>query len=256
MISSAAVPFLVFLVGLCVGSFLNVVILRTREGASFVRGRSRCPSCAAALAPIDLVPVLSYVALRGRCRSCEAPISPQYPLVEFAAGLLALLMYVHAGGVLGIFARDVTLAAFLLVIFVYDFRYMEILDRFSVPAMVIMFLANVWLGEDPWSLVAGAGLIGGFFLVQYAVSRGRWIGAGDIRMGLLMGFALGMARGLVGLFVAYLLGALFASYLLITKKADGKTPIPFGTFLSAATVISLLWGDSLLGWYLGMIGSY
>lgn len=246
------VPALVFLAGLCVGSFLNVVILRTREGTSFVGGRSRCMSCEVELGPAELVPVLSYVALRGRCRSCAAPISMQYPLVEFFTGILFLAFFFHDAS-WALFARDVVFVAFLVIVFVYDLRYMEILDRFTVPAMGVALLANIYLGMDPRSLVVGAAVIGGFFLVQYAISRGRWIGAGDIRMGFLMGFMLGLPHGLAALFLAYLVGALFGIFLIATKRADGKTPLPFGTFLALATVAVLLFGTQIVDWYLGWI---
>lgn len=243
---------LVFFGGLCVGSFLNVVILRTREGKSFVGGRSRCISCEIELGPAELVPVLSYAILRGRCRNCAAPISIQYPLVEFFTGVLFLAFFFHDAS-WAVFARDAAFTAFLVIVFVYDLRYMEILDRFTVPAMGVALLANVYLGTDPRSLLVGAAVIGGFFLVQYAISEGRWIGAGDIRMGFLMGFMLGLTNGLAALFLAYLIGALFGIVLIATKRADGNTPIPFGTFLALGTLATLLFGDQIVGWYLGWI---
>jgi len=246
------VPSFVFLVGLCVGSFLNVVLLRTRVGKSFVVGRSRCMACDVALGPAELVPVFSYVALRGRCRHCASPISAQYPLVEFFTGILFLSCYFQGGG-WATFARDITFVAFLVIVFVYDLRYMEILDRFTLPAMAVALLFNVSLGMNPRSLVIGAAAVGGFFLVQYAISRGRWIGAGDIRMGFLMGFMLGFQQGLIALFLAYFFGAFVGVMLIMFKKADGKTQIPFGTFLSAATVAALLFGDVISSWYFGLV---
>src|SRR3989339_1192923 len=245
------VPAIVFLAGLCAGSFLNVVILRTREGTSFVGGRSRCAACAVELGPSELVPVLSYLALRVRCRHCAVPLSIQYPLVEFVTGVLCLALFVHADSWM-MFVRDIVFVAFLTVLFVYDLRYMEILDRFTVPAMGIALLSNIYLGSDPQSLVMGAGVLGGFFLAQYAISKGRWIGAGDIRMGFLMGFMLGFSHAIAALFLAYLGGALFGVALIALKRADGKTPIPFGSFLAVATETVLLFGNQLVDWYLGL----
>ena len=100
-------------------------------------------------------------------------------------------------------------------------------------------------------MLLGAAALGGFFLLQFAVSKGKWIGGGDIRMGMLMGFMLGLVHGLAALFVAYVLGAIVGAYLLLTKKATRKTQLPFGTFLALGTVIILLFGRPLVGWYIG-----
>lgn len=150
--------------------------------------------------------------------------------------------------------RDVAFVAFLAIIFLYDLRYMEIPDRITVPAMGVALVANVSLGLDPRPLLIGGAVIGGFFLLQYVASRGRWIGEGDIRMGLLMGFMLGLPVGLAALFLAYIAGALFGIFLIATKRASGKTPIPFGTFLAGGTLVALFCGEQIVVWYAGLIG--
>lgn len=247
---------LVFLLGLCVGSFLNVVILRTHE-REHLDGRSRCPSCRATLGWFDLVPVFSFLVLKGRCRQCKAPISFQYPLVELATGAIFLLMYLRAAGgpqMEMTLLRDLIFSAFLIVIFVYDLRYFLILDRFTIPAMILAIVFNLWLGMSAWSLIAGAAFIGGFFLLQYVISRGKWIGDGDIRMGVLMGLMLGLSQGLVALFLSYVIGAAASLLLLACKKATPQTRIPFGTFLSIGTFLALVAGEPLLDWYLGLFG--
>ncbi|NBS41111.1 prepilin peptidase [bacterium] len=244
------IPAFVFLVGICVGSFLNVVAFRTHEKRSFVSGRSACRACGTAIAPYDLIPVISYVMLGGRCRACTATISPQYPLVEFATGALFAAFYVH-DGLTAMLARDLTFVAFLVVLFVYDARYMQILDRFTVPAALIALAANVALGMGVGNALLGALVCGGFFAAQYAVSRGRWVGGGDIRLGAVMGLMLGWPLSLVALIVAYLVGALYAFCLLAAGKAKMQTQIPFGTFLSFATVVTMLFGTQIVAWYLG-----
>lgn len=229
-----------------------------------MRGKSRCLTCEIELRPSEMIPVVSYFLLRGRCRSCATPISVQYPLVEFLTGALFLAFYLRYAQGFALpdyvtpenmpvaLVRDLLFISFLMVVFVYDLRYVEILDRFTVPAMGVALLFNLRLGMDARSLVAGAGVIGGFFLFQYAVSRGRWVGGGDIRMGLLMGFMLGIRDGLMALFLAYLAGALLGLVLIASRRADWKTALPFGTFLSAATVVVLLFGKPIVYWYLGL----
>lgn len=244
---------MVFVAGTVVGSFLNVVILRTRAKTSVADGRSKCTSCQTALSPRDLVPVLSFCALRGKCRSCKVPISIQYPLVELSAGLLFLLAFLNDG--LGLsFVRDLAFSSVLLVIFVFDLRYMEIPDRFTVPAMVFALIANLYLGVAWWSLALGAIAGGGFFLAQFVLSKGKWIGGGDIRLGALMGLMLGLSSTVAALFVAYVVGAIYAAWLLATKRASAESQVPFGTFLAVATVVVMLVGDQIVGWYLGLIG--
>lgn len=244
---------LVGLAGLCVGSLLNVIVLRTRAGRSFVSDRSACPSCDVTIAAYDLVPLVSFVVLSGRCRACAAPISVQYPLVECLTGVLFFLAFLVRGPT-WLFARDILFFLPLLLVFLYDLRYMEIPDRFTVPAMMVAFGMNLWLGVALQTLLVGALAAGGFFLLQFLFSRGRWIGSGDIRLGVVMGLMLGLANSVAALFVSYLLGAAFGLFLIAMRRADGKTAVPFGTFLSAATVIVLLWGEPIVAWYLGFIG--
>lgn len=244
------VMLVIFLLGACVGSFLNVVIVRTHEGTSMIRGRSHCPACHKQISARDLIPIFSFFALKGRCRNCQARMSLQYPLVEFFTGILFVFFYFIEPQVVALI-RDWIFISFLIVIFVYDLRYMQIPDRFTIPVMVLAVVFNLWLGFLPISSYRlGAVIIGGFFLIQYLVSKGRWIGGGDIRLGIVMGLMLGWKLGLLALLIAYVFGALVSIILLIAKKADLKSPIPFGTFLSAATIVALFAGDWILDGYL------
>lgn len=243
----------VFVFGLCVGSFLNAVIFRVHEGESVLRGRSKCRSCEEPLGPLDLVPIVSFLILRGRCRRCKAAVSWQYPFVELATAVLFLLFYLRDGRLTYALFGDWILLGFLVVIFVYDLRHMAILDRFTIPAMIVAVVLNLWTGEvSAGSMLLGVAAIAGFFFVQFALSQGVWIGGGDIRLGALMGFALGLERGLVALFIAYLLGAVVGVALLAAKKAQAKTPLPFGTFLTLATAVLLFFGDAPLEWYVSL----
>ncbi|MDG1950878.1 MAG: prepilin peptidase [bacterium] len=252
-----------FLFGLFVGSFLNVVVFRTHEDDTFIKGRSKCQSCEIPLNAQDLVPVLSYLALRGRCRRCKSVIPWHYPAIEVVTGLLFALLYlsfewglVPNMGLEGVFLllRNLLFTSFLIILFVYDLRYMLILDRFTVPAMIIALLLNLGLGLiSPVSMILGAIILGGFFWAQFAYSKGEWVGGGDIRLGVVMGLMLGVWHGLAALFLAYILGASIGVFLLVTKRADHKTQLPFGVFLTLATFIMLLSGDAILDWYIGLL---
>ncbi len=242
-----------FIFGICVGSFLNAAIFRVHEGTSVAKGRSKCRSCELPLSAIDLIPVLSYLLLRGRCRRCKSAISWQYPLVELATGLLFILFFLKHQEFSLILIRDWIFVSFLMIIFVYDLHHMLILDRFTLPAMIVAIILNLWLGTTgASSMIFGALALGGFFYGQFALSQGKWVGGGDIRMGALMGLMLGLSQGLVALFLAYLLGAIVGVILLVLKKAQGKTALPFGTFLTLATAALLFLGDAPLEWYLSL----
>lgn len=254
---------LLFVIGVCVGSFLNVAVFRTHEEDSMVKGRSKCQSCEIPLGVRDLIPVVSYMALRGRCRRCKSVISWQYPLVELTTGFLFVLLYLTPNlsyvanlGLEGsiLFLRDLVFVTFLILLFVYDLRYMLLPDKFTIPAMIVALLLNLVLGFiSPELMISGAFILGGFFWVQYVISKGAWVGGGDIRLGALMGLMLGLWQGLVALFLAYIIGALVAVGLLATGKADRKTQLPFGVFLTFGTVIMLLSGEVILDWYLGLL---
>jgi prepilin signal peptidase PulO-like enzyme (type II secretory pathway) len=148
--------------------------------------------------------------------------------------------------------RDWFLISVMVVIFAIDLKHYLILDIVALPAAVIVFLLNLFLGFS-WSDLVLAGLIGGgFFLIQFLISKGKWIGGGDIRLGFLMGFALGWPNILVALFLAYFIGSFVGVGLIFSGKKKWGSQIPMGTFLSVATIIALFWGERILGWYLGL----
>lgn len=245
---------LLTLLGLSVGSFLNVVTTRLPAGKSLV-GRSRCPKCKAVIRWYDNVPIVSFVVLSGRCRQCHKPIHWQYPVLEALTGGLYLLIswrWLNDGitaADIGYLVRDLAACAVLVAVFVIDLRHYLIFDVITLPAAGLALMGNVLLGESWSSLVAGGILGAGFFYLQYAVSRGQWIGGGDIRLGLLMGFLLGLPRLLVALFLAYAVGAIVGLGLIISQRKSPGSQVPFGTFLSLATLIALLVGDRLIAWY-------
>jgi len=243
------------LFGLAVGSFLNAYIWRLKNERTIWRDRSICPKCQHRLAWQDLIPVLSFLLLRGKCRYCKKKISWQYPVVELmTAALFCLILFHHLQNGVDWFllARDWFFTSVLLVIFVYDLKWGYILDRVSLPAVVIAFSANILLGFSWINLLVAAALGSGFFLIQYWISRGKWIGGGDIRMGALMGVMLGWPNTIVALFLSYVIGSVIAVYLLLLNRKKMQSTIAMGTFLAIGTFITLLWGSRILDWYLAI----
>lgn len=251
-----------FIFGLAVGSFLNAWIWRLKHGQSVLKGRSRCPECGKTLKWVELIPLISFIRQKGRCLHCHKKISWQYPLVELVLGLLFLMAtFLRLGTDLPIdsrdlliWLRDLFLMTFLLGIFVFDLRYYLIPDQFTLPALVIVFIVNRFLGIPGDKLLLGVIVGFAFFAAQYAVSKGKWVGGGDIRLGALMGAILSWPLILVALFLAYFIGSIAALVLIVRGRKTLKSQLPFGTFLAASTIFTLYWGQSVLDWYLRMLG--
>lgn len=238
---------LVLLAGIVFGSFFNAVVWRYRRREKITARHSICVHCGHTLAAGDLIPVLSYLALRGRCRYCHKPIPFFYPLVELATGLVLLLPLAFFGFTLAF----VVVAAFSLLLellFLLDLRYSILPDELTVPAIILGILVGFTIGREYRDILLGGILGAGFFLLQYAISRGRWIGGGDIRLGAVMGCALGVNALLLALFFSYCVGAIVGVILISSKQKRWKSHIPFGTFLTASTYVLLLAGTSAGTW--------
>lgn len=242
------VPALAFVLGVAIGSFANALALRLIAKEPYVFVRSKCPHCHHVLGPLDLVPLLSFVALRRRCRYCNAPIAWHYFLTELVVGTLFLVTALRFGvGVEGGFiALELTL---LSVLFLTDLRSHIIPDEVSLPAIALALLGVLFFHRSLAGAALGAAIGGGFFLLQYVASRGRWIGGGDVRLGFLLGLLLGWPQTLVALFLAYLFGGTVAAILLGMRRTGWGQHIAFGTFLAAATALTLFAGPQLLHWY-------
>lgn len=240
--------------GLLIGSFLNAWIYRMEIGKSVFSGRSRCPSCGKILGPLELIPLVSYFIQKGRCKGCKSNIPVQYAAIEAVTGALFALTYLVHKDLSASAFRDFVFIGALLVIFVFDLKHSLIPDQVVIGAAVGAFFWNFLLGMQIQSLLFGAVFGGGFFLFQYLISRGRWIGAGDIRVGVMMGAMLGPPLTLVALFISYISGALIGIFLLARGKAKFGSTIPFGTFLTVGTTTALFFGDRILSWYLNQLG--
>ena len=243
--------------GLIIGSFLNAIIYRLKSGDSIVKSRSKCTHCQKQLKAKDLVPLFSWLALKGKYLFCNDKISWQYPAVEFITALLFIIGYLilvtdFSTFIILNYIFYLIAISFLIVIFVFDHLHQLILDKVTIPLMVIAIIF-IFVLRLNWTEHVLAGIAGGaWFGWQYILSKGKWIGGGDIRLGIIMGLLLGFPGVIVALFLAYILGAIVGVYLLATKKRDRGSQIAFGTFLSLSTVVTWLCGDQLLDWYLGL----
>jgi leader peptidase (prepilin peptidase) / N-methyltransferase len=252
-----------FIIGLVVGSFLNVVINRLKLKES-LGGRSHCPHCKHQLEALDLVPLFSYLMLAGKCRYCGKPISWQYPAVEaFTALAFALAWIKFQGFGLDLFFTWI-LASFFIVIAVYDLKHFLILDKVVFPGLIVAVIYALIrdFGSDcgiAWSCATisgllGAAIIAGFFYLQHLISRGKWIGFGDVKFGLMLGFASGFPLCILLLFISYVAGALVGILLILTGRKQATSKLPFGTFLGLGAIATMLYGAPILNWYLELIG--
>lgn len=264
----------IFTIGVIIGSFLNCVIWRAYANESAARGRSYCPKCRHRLSWKDLVPLFSFLILRGKCRYCKEPISFQYPLVEAATGVV----FVAAAGVFypfifhGIFSiyALIELAAYwavfssLIVIFVADLKWYFIPDGAIISGLIAALIlrgaqffenARIFHGYDTSIIVnplLAAIVAASFFLAIFLVSRGAWIGFGDVKYALLMGLALGFPDVALGLFLAFFFGAILGLSLVAGQKKKMSSQIPFGPFLVAGTAVALFFSGPIIGWYLSL----
>ncbi|OGZ79474.1 MAG: hypothetical protein A2528_02365 [Candidatus Staskawiczbacteria bacterium RIFOXYD2_FULL_37_9] len=271
----------VFLLGISIGSFLNCAIYRLEQKKKLT-GRSFCPHCKHTLIWKDLIPVFSFLYLRGKCRYCHKKISWQYPLVEIAAGILFLIIFLmssralpqqgvaiqsictklldcHVASLLAMTAYLVFMfyvASSLVIIFIYDLKHYLIPDKVLLPAIIITFLYRLfesfWIPAFAGMTVLAVIISAGFFFIIWLVSRGRWMGFGDVKLAVLMGLLLGVSNVLVALFLAFFFGAIIGIILMILDRKGLKSEIPFGPFLILGTFMALFWGSVIISWYLNI----
>lgn len=242
------------LLGLIVGSYLNVVIHRVPLGRSTVTPRSVCPFCGGRIRARDNIPVLSYLLLRGRCHSCSAPISPRYPLIE----ALTSLLFVSNLALFGVSRQAVAGTVFcclLLVLAAIDLDHFLLPDRITLPGIVVGLALQPWLPETTWldavlGVLIGAGLLILLINVWYWLRGEEAMGLGDINMLAMVGAFLGWQGVLVTLFFASLSGALAGVTLMAFGRVEMKSKLPFGLFLSLGALVALFAGPALAASYL------
>lgn len=252
------------LLGLTVGSFLNVCIDRLPARRSIIRLRSHCNSCNQSLMARDLVPVFSYLWLRGRCRYCGARIPIRLPIVELATCFLFAFLTWHSfqawdGPGLEL-AIALVYACLFLVIFVIDLEQGLVLNSVVYPGMALALIFSffwpwpdiIWPNIGVLSALLGGAVGFCFMLLPYIISRGG-MGGGDVMLAGLIGIVTGFPLVFIAMLLGILSGGLVAILLLIFRLRTRKDPIPFGPFLATAAIVALLWGQAILDWYLGLL---
>jgi len=277
----------IFVFGTICGSFLNCVIYRLEIGESFLKGRSYCPHCKHVLTWQDLIPIFSFLILKGKCRYCHQKISWQYPLVELATGILFVSTLIYFFSKTSILVNSamteltsiyyLVIACFLIIIFVYDLKHYIIPDKVIYPATGIVFLYQIISNiQFPWTSADGPpkGLHFGtnfhfqtanfyflilsalgaamFFFLICLLSRGKWLGFGDVKLAFFMGLFLGFPNILAALFLAFLIGAIIGLELIILGKKKLSSEVPFGPFLVTGTFLALFFGENLINWYINL----
>lgn len=262
---TAAFVIALALIGLLVGSFLNVVITRVPEGRSVIRPRSACPRCQAAISPRDNIPVVSWLVLRGRCRRCTAAISAQYPLVEAGNGALWVVLGVWAGSSsqrLALLPLLLVLASAGLALGVIDTQHHRLPNAIVLPLWPITLLglgAAAWIaGSASWSsAIAGAlvwtMLLGGLWVA----TRGRGMGLGDVKLAPVLGAVLGwigVGIAIFGLVLAFAIGAAVGLIALASRHRQWSSRMAFGPYLLTGALLGVLVGEPVVAWYLRMSG--
>jgi len=279
---------IIFIFGSAIGSFLSVVIYRLQaKKKGILTGHSMCPSCKKPLKWKHLVPIFSWIFLRGKCAYCGKKISVHYLMLEVFTGLIFLFSLLHWNfiieipstidsqiinysinwQILSILAFYLIEFSFLIAICFYDYLHKEIPDTLTIPAIAIAILGILAFNPSMQTIInilIGGGIIFLFFFLQFIISRGTWVGGGDLRLGALMGIILswdgitffpakshfpGWIEGILALVIAYLLGGLFSLILIAMKKLDRKSAIPFGPFLVIGTFTAIFLGEKILNWY-------
>ena len=243
-----------FILGICVGSFLNVLIDRLAQDESVIKGRSRCDRCKKTLGVPDLIPILSFIFLKGRCRYCGTKISRQYPLVEALTGAVWLAVYsflLNQKGLAGIsveLAYYLTSASCLIVILITDLKYRIIPDEMvavlAISAFIYLYFSFGLSITFLVSVLSGLTLFS-IFLALVIVTKGKGMGLGDVKYAFYMGLALGFPNIIPAFYLSFLTGALISLILVITERKKMKSKIAFGPYLVLSTFISLFYGDQL-----------
>ena len=239
------------LLGLIIGSFLNVIIYRVPINKSIVKPKSFCPSCSKPIKFYDNIPVISYIFLLGKCRYCKKRISLQYPIVEILTSLSFFLSYVYFVNNIVYMVFSILFLCLLICLAFIDLNHMILPDIFTLGGAVIFlvysFFNPVINPVNAFAAAFGSSLI--FLLLYYLylkVKKIEGLGFGDIKMLLLLGAFLGFERLIIATFIAASSGLIVGLYLIIFKKKNLRFALPFGVFLSLGSYVSFFWGDRIL----------
>lgn len=246
------VNFYIFLLGITLGSFYNVVGLRVPVNQSIITPPSHCPSCGRRLTILDLVPVFSYIFLSGKCRTCHSKISPIYPIIEAATGFLFLFSFLRATSIEEMLCGWL-LVSLLMIVLVSDLEYMLIPDKILMFFLPLFTVFRIIYHMDPW-WDALAGMGAGFALLALIafISHGG-MGGGDVKLFAVMGLLVGMKLVILGFFLSTFFGAVIGIGGMLLGFIKRRQPVPFVPFIVLGMLTSFFFGDQLIAFYLNLI---
>ena len=250
------IGFLVSIYGLIIGSFLNVCIYRIPRNESISFPPSHCTNCKNRIKWYDLVPVISYIFLKGKCRYCGEKISVRYPLIELTTGVIFLALNIEYG-LSFTFFKYAVLVCFLIVIGMIDLDTTDVYLKTTLPgiiigiiSMIIGYFIGYYFKSDMLYYVYGGILGGGLISLIILLTKG--MGWGDAEICMLTGLFLGFKLTILMLFFAFVFGGFIGVLLVLLKKKSRKDYIPFGPFISAAGIFTILFGEKIITWYIGL----
>jgi leader peptidase (prepilin peptidase)/N-methyltransferase len=246
---------LIALLGLAIGSFLNVCIHRVPRQGSIVQPPSSCPNCGYALRWLDNIPVVSYIILRGRCRQCRTPISIRYPIVEIVTMIVFVLHYLVLGPDIILVPR-LLFACAMIVLFAIDLEHYLLPNVITLPGIAVGLAFSLLLPPGVVDALFGV-LVGGGTLwligeAYYRYSGQEGMGGGDVKMLAMIGAFLGWQLVLLTLVLSSFVGALIGGLVIIARRGGMKYALPYGTFLALAALTASLVGTRIIDWYLGL----
>lgn len=238
--------------GLIVGSFIGVCIGRVPAGEDIIRAPSRCPDCGRRLTPFELIPVFSWLALRGKCRGCGVRISPRYPLIELANGLLWLLCARCFATLPAIITAALALSL-LLAVAVTDGQTGRIPDGYCI-ALAVLAAANLFVTRAPFDALPGAVVLSLPLFAVYQISGGRAIGGGDIKFLAATGLLLGWKLILLAFAIACVIATAIHGVRVLKQNASHK--LRLGPYMAVGVAIAMFVGDRVVAWYVGLLTMY
>jgi prepilin signal peptidase PulO-like enzyme (type II secretory pathway) len=268
MVLMIIIPVFLGLIGLAFGSFVGALVWRLHEHKDFVSDRSECEHCHHKLGPLDLIPLFSWLALRGKCRYCHKPIGWTAPLLEISMAVLFVGSYYVWPLDFTTWQANLSFGLWLVylvglvALLVYDLKWMLLPNVLVFPLMGVAVVESairysVQVGVSPIdylnSVIFGIIALGGLYWALYTFSKGKWVGYGDVKLGVFMGIALGFQRSILALFLANIVGFLVVLPGLMIGKLKRTSRVPFGPFLIVAFILAFLFGDRIIDWYLSFI---
>ena len=243
--------FLIFILGLCFGSFVNMLVYRTALRYKLTKSkflisndkRSFCDYCGKQLNWYENIPVFSWLVLKGKTKCCHKKLPISYPIVELMMGILFIINFQN-------FNLEFILGLIIIVLLVFslvfDWKYMILPDFSTVILIITSFLILLINKENIFLNLLTALVASGFLLILNLITKGKGMGMGDVKFALFMGLFLGYPKTIVAFYVAFIVGAIYGVALMVLKKAKRKSQVPFGPFLILGTLIAWWWGDSII----------